>query len=416
LKTPKLVLGLLVLNLAVVAALLAFLISEGRHVPSAAAGTASAHTNGMLASPSTPPVDANVILVTNQFLWGQLESENYHDYIARLRAIACPEATIRDIIIADLDKLLAPELRALYGRRPELAYWHPVEEELANDVDPREVSRKSAEIEKRKRDIVRELIGADLARERMELQGEEDFYERRLAFLPEERRTQVRLILEKYQEAEQRFREKELEDGEPLDAGDRAQLRAIVRDRENELSQLLSADEKAQFELWLSPSANDVRHALYGMNATEQEFLTAYYSRRAFDEKWSSRDEVFLTAAERAERELDQQRMEADLRAKLGDERYALYQRGQDEDYHSLSALATRFKLPREKAAEVYGYKKVAEEIRAQVRANSELSDEQKQGALKAIAEETTGAVRATLGDRAFRYYLRTGQATWIGQ
>ncbi len=414
-KTSRLVVALLLLNLTVVAGLLVIMVTErrdpGRQADSARHPAAS---QAARSAPSSIPAEPQVVVVTNQFQWAQLESENYHEYIARLRSISCPEATIRDIIIADLDKLLAPEIRALYGRRSELAYWHSVEEELANDVDPREVTRKVAEIEKRKREIVRELVGADLLRERMEQQGEEDYYERRLSFLSPERRSQVREILEKFQTEEQRFREKELEDGEPLDAGDRARLRLMAREREAELGQLLSPEEKSKFELWLSPSANSVRHALYGMNATEQEFLTAYQSQKAFDDKWAGRDEYFLSAAEQAEMSADRGRMDAELREKLGEERFALFQRGQDEDYHSLSALVTRFKLPREKVSEVYGYKKVAQDIKAQVHTNATLSEEQRASALKAIAEETVGAVRAALGDRAFRYYQRTGQAGWI--
>src|SRR2546426_2113445 len=42
-----------------------------------------------------------VMVVTNQFRWRQLETEDYRAYIARLRAIGCPEQTIRDIVIAD---------------------------------------------------------------------------------------------------------------------------------------------------------------------------------------------------------------------------------------------------------------------------------------------------------------------------
>ena len=42
------------------------------------------------------------------------------------------------------------------------------------------------------------------------------------------------------------------------------------------------------------------------------------------------------------------------------------------------------------------------------------MTEDQKARAMKAIAEETAGAVRAGLGERAFRYYQRTGQAGWI--
>ena len=57
-------------------------------------------------------VVTNVAVPTNDFRWAQLEAEDYRDYVGRLRSIGCPEQTIRDIIIADVDKLLAPKLQA----------------------------------------------------------------------------------------------------------------------------------------------------------------------------------------------------------------------------------------------------------------------------------------------------------------
>src|SRR5690349_901682 len=55
------------------------------------------------AEPQVP--EPQILTVTNQITWDQLESEDYRTYITRLRTINCPEQTIRDIIIADLDKL-----------------------------------------------------------------------------------------------------------------------------------------------------------------------------------------------------------------------------------------------------------------------------------------------------------------------
>jgi len=39
--------------------------------------------------------------------WASIESTNYHTYITNLRAIGCPEETVRDIIITDISKLFA---------------------------------------------------------------------------------------------------------------------------------------------------------------------------------------------------------------------------------------------------------------------------------------------------------------------
>src|SRR5688572_27249118 len=54
------------------------------------------------------PAGAGVTVIrTNGFNWAQLESEDYRMYITRLRSIGCPEQTIRDIVIADLEKMMA---------------------------------------------------------------------------------------------------------------------------------------------------------------------------------------------------------------------------------------------------------------------------------------------------------------------
>jgi hypothetical protein len=353
-------------------------------------------------------------VVTNNLQWAQLESEDYKTYIARLSSIGCPEQTIRDIIIADLDKLMAPELQALYGRRKELKYWHPEEEEMLNDVNPREVARKEHELDKRKRDIVRELVNVDLQRERMRASGQEDYYERRLSFLPEARRDQVRELIEKYDDAEQKIRERELDDAEPLSLNDRAQLRLVKQQREAELNALLTPQEREQYDLWMSSTANSVRYALYGMNASQQEFQTIYQARKAFDERWGKFDPDLLDSGTRTQMEEERAQTEEAIRAGIGDQRYAEFKRGEDEDFHRLSAVVTRFKLPKEKAAEVYGYKKVAFDYRVQVRSDPKLTLQQKEEALKAIAEETEGAVKNVLGEKAYRYYLRTGQGSWM--
>ena len=189
---------LLVANLGL--AMGVIVLSSGRHKPP----VAKADTGAAEASePAATETDAapQTIVVTNQLQWAQLESEDYRTYIKRLRAIGCPEQTIRDLIIADLDKLLAPKVQAIYGRRPQVHYWDSEEEELANNQDHREWARKEREIDREKREIVQELLGTDLVRERLKVKGQQDYYERRLAFLPEDKRDAVRGVLDQYETA-----------------------------------------------------------------------------------------------------------------------------------------------------------------------------------------------------------------------
>ena len=354
-----------------------------------------------------PMPEPQVVTVTNQITWDQLESEDYKMYIERLRSINCPEQTIRDIIIADLDKLLAPQFHAIYGRKPDVKYWQSEEEELANNHDHREWARKERELDRQKRQIVKELVGVDLNRERLKQKGYEDYYERRLSFLPEDKRDAVRAIVEQFDEVEKSIRDRELEDGQPITDAERQRLRKVREEREQQLAASLSPDEKQWYELWMSPSANAVRYSMYGMEATEQEFLAVYQARRAFDDRWNP-DEIdwnndqMVAGFQHARAEL-----EAQVRQQLGDERYMQYKRGSDPIYHHLNAAVSRYGLARNKANEAYDIRLQGHQIMAQIQADPGLTPAQKDDGVTAVQTEIDMAMRQTLGNAGFRYFLQ---------
>lgn len=394
-------------------AVAAFFISQ-QPTPADDAQDAAASEHAVPIDEADTHAEPEVITVTNDFRWRQLESEDYRTYIERLRSIGCPEQTIRDIVISDLDKLMAPRVEALYGRRTDLQFWHSEEEELANERDNREISRAQRQIDNEKRAVIEELLGADLIRERLRLKGEHDYYERRLAFLPEERRSDIRKVLEKYDELQQRVREKEWEEAEPLTMQDRAELRRLREQEEAELDALLNPTEREQYELWMSDTANAVRHATYAMDISREEFLVIYNARKAFDQQWAARDPNLMDDGTRSRMELARQQMESDLQRQLGAERFAEYKRGEDPDFHQLAKTATQFKLPKDIAKRVYDVKRALEDVRRTVDQNAALTPDQKTAALAAMQEETLRTVRQLLGDRAFRYYLRAGDASWL--
>ena len=60
------------------------------------------------ASTNAPAKSRTHVVVRRQlFTWSEVESEDYPTYIANLRDIGCPEQTLRDIIIADVNALFA---------------------------------------------------------------------------------------------------------------------------------------------------------------------------------------------------------------------------------------------------------------------------------------------------------------------
>jgi hypothetical protein len=366
------------------------------------------------AKKSTAPTAPVATTATNDFRWTQLESEDYRTYILRLRAVGCPEQTIRDLIIADIDKLMAPRVQSIMPHRKELKYWQPEEEELWNNYDAREWLKQQRDVDFEKRAVIRELLGVDLVGERLRQQGKEDYHGRRLGFLPDEKRSQVRTILDKFNDDEFALREKEWEEGESLSAADRAQLTHLRQSRQAELAKVLSPSELEQYDLWLGYSASKVRDSLYGMDASEDEFRRIYNLRKAFDQQWQP-DELDLNDAnvksrwEAANAELDHQ-----IQAQIGPERFALYERGRDPEFKALNQISARYSLPTNAAVEVYSYRRIAQEARATVHTDPSLTGEQRDKALQEISQETEKTLRQMLGDRAYNYYRHRGYGTWI--
>ena len=108
----------LVLNLGLAGA--AAWLAKKRSTSVAVPNTIQTATKSDLANPKAStepkpppnPTVADPAKPTQSFDWRMVESEDYKKYIANLRAIGCPEETIRDIIIADVNKLFASRKRA----------------------------------------------------------------------------------------------------------------------------------------------------------------------------------------------------------------------------------------------------------------------------------------------------------------
>lgn len=340
----------------------------------------------------------NTATATNEFRWAQLESEDYRTYIQRLRSIGCPEQTIRDIIIADVDKLLAPRLQAASLQPKDLKYWQPIEQAMWDDAAQRDAFLKQRNIDFEKREVIRELLGVDLVGERLKSQGQDDYHGARLQFLPEQKRARVRLVLDEYADQERVLLEQQVDEGAAFTG--QTDLKKLQQEKSAALTQLLTPQEREQFDLWFSSTASRTRDAVYGMNASEEEFLKIYQLRREFDSTYAD-----AAATPDAAQQLD-----ARIHQSLGDERYAEYARAQDPDYRNLFATTSRFGLPQKLAAELFGFKQAAAEQHGRVESDANLSLAQKQAAQQAIIEETQQALKEALGDKAYRYYARRAQ------
>ncbi|HWI57500.1 MAG TPA: hypothetical protein VNZ22_09750, partial [Bacillota bacterium] len=94
------------LNLLLAGAAAFYLVKKPTPSPGEPADLAQpshATASAEVAAPPNPV--AALSLITNRFHWRKVESEDYPTYLVNLRAIGCPEETIRDILLADIEKL-----------------------------------------------------------------------------------------------------------------------------------------------------------------------------------------------------------------------------------------------------------------------------------------------------------------------
>lgn len=351
---------------------------------------------------------------TNTFRWSQLESEDYRTYITRLRRIGCPEQTIRDIVIADLDKLMAAEVREIEAVNEAPKYWQPENKELVNVQAALEKLELKQKLDFEKRQIISDLLGVDLAAERLRRKGERDLYSERLNFLPEAKLARVRMIMEAANREELRIRESSWLRDDQMSESDKARLREITDARERQVAAILTPEEMERFNLWFSPSAYKVREAFFTLEPTEEEWLSIYHLQRAFDEEWGDIDPDSPPLAEKQPYEAARSQLEEDIRQQLGPDRWREFKQARDHDFRELSVTAAQFNLPAGVVDEVLSYRELLRQHREQVRSDRALSARQREEVLRTLSEETELSVVRALGPQAYKYYIRSGSGKWI--
>jgi hypothetical protein len=238
-----------------------------------------------------------------QFEWRQVESEDYKQYVANLRAIGCPEKTIREIVLADANDLFASKSAAL-TRTNQYQYWRK---------DP--VSRSPEQVEQlhglyvEKRELLRALgvdspDFTDLLHETYRDKLEE--LDLKLAFLPEANRLGVKDA--QFEQAQQ----------EMAAGNDVAQSEAIEQQAQARIQELLTPEQFKEYELRCSTDAQQLSGVLDGVELTEQEF-------RVIFESWRSLKGL---SPGTAEYRAAQQSSEATIQQLLGPDRFQSYLSG----------------------------------------------------------------------------------------
>jgi len=188
----------------------------------------------------------------------------------------------------------------------------------------------------------------------------------------------------------------------------------IRAERRDALAKLLTPAEFEDLELRISTTASSLRSQLAAFAPTENEFREIFRLKREFTEEYNTRggvDPEDQTSNQR--RAQASQQVEEQIKTALGPERYAEYQRAQDGNYRRLVQIADQSGLPRDTAVKGYEIQRALADELQKLRADPNLSKEQRQAAVKDIRSQSEAALQQTLGQDAYQL-LRGGRVPRI--
>ena len=336
----------------------------------------------------TNQVKTNVVIRRQFFTWREVESPDYAVYIANLRDIGCPESTIRDIIVADVNQLYA-ERRINEVLTADQQWWR-------SDLDPAAATQAANEqlraLDQERRALLTRLLGpnwevvepdltvARAARAGLTLNGP------MLGTLSPEVKRAVEEISAQSAERIQAYLDAQRLAGRKPDPAEMARLRQQTR---NELAKVLNPAQLEEFLLRFSDSAQQWRASLGELkyfNATPDEFRRLFRATDPIDQQINLL--ASATDPESVERRqaLQRQRDNA-IKLALGETRYEEYRRLQDPAYRDAVTAANAAGAPGT-APVLYQLGLATDAERERIKLDPTLTDSQREIELKKLELE----------------------------
>jgi len=318
----------------------------------------------------------NVVLRRQFFSWQEVESPDYQVYIANLRSIGCPEQTIRDIIIADVNALYSRK-RATDLVTPEQQWWRS--EPDTNVVQA--ANEKTRQLDDERKALLTRLLGpnwesGDLinlprpSHPGVLLDGPV------LGTLSSDTKQTIQEISGRSEARLQAYLEAQRQQGKTADPVELAKLRQQTR---NELARLLAPGQLEEYLLRYSQYANNLRSSfgqLRFFDATPDEFRSVFRATDGLDQQLELLADSTDPNSVQARQSLEAQRENA-IKIALGAKRYEEYQMLHDPLYRDAVAAADDAGTP-EAARTIYQIKLAAAATQNDINSDANLTAEQK--------------------------------------
>jgi hypothetical protein len=340
--------------------------------------------------------------------WNQIESEDLKVYRDNLRAIGCPEMTVREIIRSVINERFGPRRQAILAAFQGRFWQFLIRGDLARrqSVVRTEWGQSLEALGAERQKLMISVLGRDYLATEAQLQARQERLAQQRSWLPADKRDRLSALEEQYQ---QRLSEWAESVGSSPDRGptteDNTRMQSLQRDFADAKKQLLTPQELDELRIRESSGA-DWAANLSGFEPTVDEWRAVARLRSDFEQTQSDLAGADLTAEERQARQNQlEARLAADTKDALGADRFAQYELAGDGQFQEVRAVTQRYGLPDSIATQAYQMQQAALAQAGQMRNNPDLSPEIRQSLLTALQNETEQSLAQTLGQSAFSTY-----------
>jgi hypothetical protein len=337
--------------------------------------------------------------------WSALDSNELPTLVRNLRAAGISPSIVRAIVTVRVNERADDRLNTLAASITDTPFWKP------DPMDSASSSRYYDEVNRILEDrwqIVDQLVGdASVTSPGVDVIARQ---QRAYGNLPPHKIELLRQINSDYAEMAKKARAAAREIALPEDEEKSGMLE---RARRADIVALLTPAELQTYDLHTSTLTWRLREPLTFMNGTEEEFLTIYGIHQPFAETLYSPGTT--DPAESASQQKEARRQIADqLRAALGDSRYADFVRASIPEFQQLSRIANRADVPPASVARAFDLRGAFADQSNRIFDDDSQTADQKRAALQALAQKIRAQLIDSLGPTVGTEYARL--AGWIAQ
>jgi hypothetical protein len=344
----------------------------------------------------------NVVVRHENFTWEQITSTNYLEFVKNLRAVGCPEQTVRDIVTSEINRVFARR-RVTEVVYPNYQWWRSDPDQELVDA----ANTKIQSLEAERRNVLTSLLGSGwdneskaliAARAGITLTGPI------LGDLQAEVKEAVFMLIARGQEKIEAYREDQARQGKDVDPMEMVRLR---EDPFVSLVRMLQPPEYDEFVLRYSPAAQQLREEMRGMELNADQF------RDVFNAVGSIMGQpVYFYAGDDTQLLLQQKQLQAQsqalMKTALGPTIYGAYQLNQDPLYRSSRQIVEQLGVPAADVTPLYEINRATQAEMNRIRNDATLSNDEKVEALAQTQVQQQQSLEQLLGAAAFQKWLQS--------